>query len=174
VRFDPSTADCFVFTYKQGLLSPVAHDLKLRVTAFTIQVSDDYQTLEAVFEAASLRVEAVMRDGQEVQGVLSEKDQRQIEANIARDVLEAQRFPQIRFAAGSIARREGRALIAGTLTLHGYSRLFTVEAGLREGDWSTTARLHQPDFGIRPYSAMLGTLRIQPDVRVQVVLRPPR
>ena len=32
------------------------------------------------------------------------------------------------------------------------------------------ASVHQPDFGIRPYSAMLGTLRGQADVSVRVVL----
>jgi len=31
-------------------------------------------------------------------------------------------------------------------------------------------RLHQPDFGIRPYSAMLGTLRVDADVVVRVVI----
>jgi hypothetical protein len=28
--------------------------------------------------------------------------------------------------------------------------------------------LHQPDFGIKPYSAMLGALRIRPDVRIEL------
>jgi hypothetical protein len=32
------------------------------------------------------------------------------------------------------------------------------------------ARIHQPDFGIRPYTALLGTLRVQPDVMVRVVV----
>jgi hypothetical protein len=30
--------------------------------------------------------------------------------------------------------------------------------------------LHQPDYGIKPYSAMLGTLKIRPDVKVRIRL----
>jgi polyisoprenoid-binding protein YceI len=171
VRFDPSTADVFVFTFKEGLLSPVAHDLKLAVTRFHIDVSDDTQSLESSFDAASLRVVSAMRDGRENPGALSERDRRTIEGNIVDDVLDAKRFPEIRFASGSIARRGERALIAGTLTMHGKSRLCTVEAALTDGTWSTSTRLYQPDWGIKPYSAMLGTLRIQPQVTVSIALK---
>ena len=31
----------------------------------------------------------------------------------------------------------------------------------------TVVRLHQPDFGIKPYSALLGTLKIKPEVTVR-------
>ena len=162
-----------MLTYRQGILSSVGHDLRLRVTGFTIDISDDQQMIEAVFDANSVRVDSAMRDGKPLAGTLSERDRKQIEGNVVRDVLEAERFPEIRFASGSIARREDRALIAGTLTLHGYSRLLTMEATLRNGVWTTDARIYQPDYAIRPFSAMLGTLKIQPDLRVQVILRLP-
>jgi polyisoprenoid-binding protein YceI len=170
MRFDPSTAECLVFTYKEGLLSPVAHDLKLRVTRFTVDVSDDLQRLEASFDPQSLRVASAMRDGREAPAVLSERDRKSIEQTIVDEVLEARRHPELRYASGSIVRRGDRALIAGTLTLHGHPRVLTVEAALADGDWTVSTRLHQPDFGIRPYSAMLGTLRIQPDVTVSLRL----
>lgn len=31
-------------------------------------------------------------------------------------------------------------------------------------------RVHQPDFGITPFKAMLGALRIQPQVDVELVV----
>jgi hypothetical protein len=34
-------------------------------------------------------------------------------------------------------------------------------------------RLHQPDLGIKPYSAMLGTLKIQPGVAVEISVPAP-
>jgi polyisoprenoid-binding protein YceI len=173
VRFDPSTAEVLVFTYKEGLLTPIAHDLKLAVGRFEIDISDDQQMLEATFDASSLKVVTAMRDGRENPGALSEKDRRTIEGTIADEVLDARRYPQIRYASGSIARRDDRALIAGTLTMHGQSRLLTVEATWANSAWTTSARLHQPDWGIKPYSAMLGTLRIQADVTVSIRLRPP-
>lgn len=172
VRFDPSTAEVLVLTYKEGLLSPVAHDLKIQVTRFTIDLADDFMSVESTFDATSLRVVTAMKDGRENPGALSDRDRRTIEGNIVDEVLEAKKYPEIRYASGSIARREDRALIAGTLTMHGTSRLCTVEALLNNGTWFTRARLHQPDWGIKPYSAMLGTLRIQPEVTVTVTLKP--
>jgi hypothetical protein len=38
----------------------------------------------------------------------------------------------------------------------------------REGErLATSVRLHQPDFGIAPYRAMLGALRVKADVVVR-------
>jgi hypothetical protein len=33
-----------------------------------------------------------------------------------------------------------------------------------------SARVHQPDFGIRPYTAFLGTLKVKPDVEIQILV----
>jgi hypothetical protein len=54
MRFDEGSADCQVLTYKDGLLSPLGHDLVLGVTRFTIEVEGD--RVEASFAADSLRV----------------------------------------------------------------------------------------------------------------------
>jgi len=40
-NLDASTAECLVFTEKEGLLSGVAHDLKLRVERFRLRIDDD-------------------------------------------------------------------------------------------------------------------------------------
>ena len=35
-------------------------------------------------------------------------------------------------------------------------------------DWVAELKLHQPDFGIKPYSAALGALKVKPDILVRV------
>ena len=50
-----------VFTFKAGLLSRVAHDLRLRVERFGITREGD--SIRARFEANSLRVDGVMEGG---------------------------------------------------------------------------------------------------------------
>jgi hypothetical protein len=38
-----------------------------------------------------------------------------------------------------------------------------------DGDrWVTDLKLHQPDFGIKPFSAALGALKVKPDVIIRV------
>lgn len=170
MHLDATTADCTIFTFKEGLLSAVAHDLQIRVTAFAITIDEPAWHLDARFDAASLRVAGVMRNGALAPDVLSDADKRTIEQQIVRDVLHADRFPEIRFTSSVATARDDQLVIDGTLALHGREGRLAVCA-IREGArWSADARLHQPDFGIKPYSAMLGTLRVQPDVIVRVVV----
>jgi YceI-like domain len=168
VRVDAAAAECLVFTFKEGLLSAVAHDLKIRVTKFAIEGDEQTRTFDARFDARSLRVVCAMNDGVESRGTLSTANKREIEGNIVRDVLEAEQYPEIHFVAASIDEKGDGYVVKGALTLHGKRRQITVRVQ-RDGDrYVAEARIHQPDFGIRPYSAMFGTLRVQADLTVRV------
>ena len=48
------------------------------------------------------------------------------------------------------------------------------EHGARLDSLLELVRLHQPDFGITPYRAMLGALKVKADVRVTIAARWPR
>lgn len=172
MRFDATNAECLVFTFKEGLLSAVAHDLQIRVERFTVAYDEAAGHVEARFDARSLRVVTAMKDGKPSPGALSESNKAEIERTIQKEVLDAARHPEIVFTGrvveGSVP---GARRVDGTLALHGRSQPLTLrveDAGARK---VVTARLHQPDFGIKPYSALLGTLKIKPDVDVRVTLR---
>ncbi|MCC6764576.1 MAG: YceI family protein [Deltaproteobacteria bacterium] len=170
MRVDATTAECRVLTYKEGLLSAVAHDLEIRVTAFTITIDETAWRVEARFDATSLRVVGAVRDGVVDPRELSASDQRTIEGTIVRDVLDASRYPEIRFVSEAATGRGDVLAVRGRLDLHGHTRDVTVMAHRESPSWVAEARLHQPDFGIRPYSAMLGTLRVRADVVVRVTI----
>jgi hypothetical protein len=170
VRLDPSTADCLVFTYKEGLLSAVAHDLQIRVQEFAITLDEIAWHVEARFDATSLRVVGVMRDGVAHPDELGEADKRTIERSIVRDVLQADRHPDVRFTSTVAEARGDELAVGGTLALHGRTRSLVVPVRRDSGGWIAEVHLHQPDFGIRPYSAMLGTLRVRADVVVRVAI----
>lgn len=155
----PEGAECLVFTYKEGLLSAVAHDLEIRVESWTADVDAAAGTVEARFDARSLRVVRA------IGGNVSERDKETIGKNIAQDVLDAKRYPEIRFRGARLGDR-----VEGVLSLHGREKSVSFVPRDEGGAWSAEVRLHQPDFGIKPYSAMLGTLRIQPDVLVRVTM----
>jgi hypothetical protein len=158
MRFDEGSADCRVFTYKDGILSPLGHDLVLGVTRFTIDIEGD--RIEASFAADSLRV--ISGSGGAVP--LSTRDQTSIEETIVKEVLQARRHPHIEFR-GTVGEE-----IRGTLTLVGRSRELVCRHTTDGTRHTAEARIHQPDFGIKPYRAMLGALRIKPDVDVKLTL----
>lgn len=168
LTFGPDRATCEVLTFKEGLLSPVAHDLLLRVTSFQIDVESAAPAVSAQFDAGSLRVASAMREGQPVPGALRPTDAKEIEATISREVLRVSRFPVVRFASASVSRTGAGYEIAGQLTLLGATRDLALRVRRDAGQLTTEVRVVQPDYGIRPYRAMLGTLRVKGEVVVRV------
>jgi hypothetical protein len=169
-HFDASCAECLVFTHKEGLLSAVAHDLKIRVTKFSIDVDEAARSVEARFEAASLRVVCALQGDAESPGSLTRDNQREIERNIVREVLHAARYPEIRFVSSAVEASGTGFVIRGRLALHGHERQIRVTVARDAQHAIATATVHQPDFGIRPYTALFGTLRVAPDVIVRVTV----
>lgn len=166
MEFDAQNAECLVFTFKDGLLSRVGHDLKLRVERFSGSLTE--HSVTATFDPRSVRVVAAVRGGKDDVSALSPKECQQVVDNIERAILQPSRFPEIRFLSTQLTR-EGNALrVRGTLDLHGVSKEIAVTARRVDGRWLAEVDLHQPDFGIEPFSALLGTLRVKAQIRVRI------
>lgn len=171
-HFDQSSAECLLFTYKDGLLSAIAHDLILRVTRFDGEVDDQSLAIQLRCDASSLRVVSALQGGAPTD-LLSDSDKRKIEQNIVDEVLETASFPEIRFVSSSVSREEDGFHVEGSLTLHGQTRTLSVKSHLDGERQVARVPIHQPDYGIKPYSAMLGTLKVKPEVTVQIALPQP-
>ena len=166
IRVDASSAECLVLTEKEGLLSAVAHDLKMRVTQFDL--AWDGATLTARFEPNSLRVVNALKRGRENAEALSDDDKAKIEQSIVSDVLHAQRYPTIEFRSTEVVAEDKGFRIKGDLTLHGVTRRISPKVSLRGDRWVAQVSINQPDYGIKPFTAMLGTLKVKPKLRVRV------
>lgn len=157
-----------IFTFKDGLLSAVAHDLEIAVDRFRIEWDDARAKVTATFDTRSLRVLHPVVHGAPSPSSLSSKDLRKIEENMQRDVLGTASHPEARFESTAIEADGDAHRVTGMLTLHGQSRPLAARI-TREGErFVTELTLDQRDFGIKPYSAMMGTLKIKPEVRVRV------
>jgi hypothetical protein len=169
--YDTTSAECFVFTFKEGLLSPVAHDLRLRITRFSIEVDAAFGAVVASFDTNSLVVDCPMEDGAENPNALSASDKQKIAGQIRDDVLHGSKHPEAVFRSSSVtARSDGGYDLEGELTLHGVTKSLRAHTRVVAGRQQLELSLHQPDFGITPYRAMLGTLKIQADVTVRVTV----
>ncbi len=167
--FGPGQSDCFVYVYREGALSAVGHDLKLRVTDFRLEVGGE-PAVQAEFRADSLRVLGSLKNGALDEGDLSPRDRREIEGNIAREVLEASRYPVISFRSSAVEKTAGGAQVAGRLELHGVVREIAFPVRLDAGRAVARVAVEQPDFRIKPYRAFLGALRVKPEVVVEVIV----
>lgn len=167
---DQSTASCYVYTYREGLMSAVGHDLKIRVGRFTVEVDAAAPRVAARFDATSLQVVNAVDGTTERPGALSDSDKEKIRGEIQSDVLQASKHPEIRFTSTSITKNGEGYDVAGDLSLHGQVRPIRFTSR-KSGDRQVAeVTLHQPDFGIKPYKAFLGALKVRADVVVHVEL----
>lgn len=150
-----------VLTFKEGVLSAMGHDLKLRATRGWLSVEGD--AVEAEVQADGLQVVCAMKDGREQPDALPGFAAPEIVKNLQKDVLETRRHPTIRFQGSATASE-----VRGTLTLHGAARPVTAQRRDEAGYAQAELSLDQRDFGITPFSGMLGALKVKPQVIVRV------
>ncbi len=167
-KFDATKAECFVFVFKEGLLSAVAHDLKLAVEDFKIEIDPKARTVNGWFDPSSIHVVAAMRDGRDAPRELSDTNKKEIERNIARDVLLPQKYPDIRFASKQVSDVDSGFVVKGILTLCGKKKEIPISVRYERKHYVAEATVCQLDFGIRPYSALMGTLKVKADVLVRI------
>lgn len=162
MRFGPENSRVTIFTFKEGAFSALGHDLELEVGSFWIEIDPEAKNIEAEFDAGSMRVAKAAKGP----GTLSERDCETIRKNIADDVLHIARFPKIRFSANGASAPS----FEGDLSLHGVTNKVRIELEQVGNEWTARTKILQPDFGIKPYKAMLGALKVQPGVRAEVRL----
>lgn len=157
-----------VFTFKEGLLSAVAHDLELAVERFRIEWDQARTQVTATFDLTSLRVLHPVVHGAPSPGTLSRRDLDKIEDNIGKDVLHTARNREARFTSSSVAAVGEGFELRGSLALSGRTEDITAHVRKEGARWVTEVALDQRRWGITPYSAMMGTLKIKPEVKVRV------
>ena len=170
-RADQSTAVCQIFTYKDGLLSGLAHDLRISVTSFVIDLGGADHFISARFDTRSLRVDCAMVNGRERPDVLSLREQDDINNNIIREVLHTDLYPEIVLISSAVSKQDSDYLVTGKLVLHGQTR--EISFVVRKEDkrqYVADVCLHLPDFGIVPFSTLFGAIRIKPDVLIHIVI----
>jgi len=166
-KFGPDNATLLVRTARQGAAAKAGHDLVIEVTQWsaTLEVGEDSAPtgLELEADAGSLRV----REGTGGVQRLGDDDKADIEKTIDDEVLH--RKP-IEFRSTAIEPAEGgRATIAGDLSLAGATH--PIEFGLNvdaEGGIAETVVVKQSDWGIKPYSALFGALKVKDEVEVEL------
>ena len=142
------------------------HNLVIEVTSWEamLELGEDpaRTSIELTVDATSLRV----REGQGGAQALGEDDKVEIQKAIDEDVLKRQ---DVRFRSTSVecADDGGRLRVQGDLTIVGETRpvAFDLVVG-EDGEISAAAVVTQSAWGIKPYSALFGALKVVDDVEV--------
>lgn len=165
---DGREVELLVFSFKEGLLSKVAHDLMIRAQRLQLEITDDLQVSLTV-QVKGLRVLDAMQGSRRAPNELSAKDKMKIEDTLySKDVLHANAHPTITFASSSVTETSDGYDVQGDLTIRGRTARIAADVARVDDRLEAEVRLQQPDFGIAPYSALLGALKVKPEVRVRI------
>ncbi len=163
-RLGPDNATLSVHTGRKGAAAKAGHDLVMHVTAWeaTLELADDVAatTMELSADSTSLRVQKGTGGIQ----ALGDEEKASIHQTIDDEVLRRQ---DIRFRSTDVQGDGNQIRAVGDLTLAGQTHPveFDLEIG-DDGALSATALVTQTDWGMKPYSALFGALKVHEDVRV--------
>lgn len=168
---EPRISRFQVQAFSGGLLSALGHNPNFAIRGLVGDMSFREETLEDA--SLVIRVDA---GSIHLTDDISERDRREIERNMHRDVLETDRFPEILFVTSRITvlnRSDNPVpvILDGNLTLHGQTRAQSVQAkvalysGLLRafGEFS----VWQTDYGIALVTVAGGTLKLKDELKLR-------
>ena len=159
----PETGTLSVRTGRKGAAAKAGHDLLIRVTAWkaTIEVGDGIAiSLDA--DPTSLRV----LEGTGGMQALDDGDRDNIRQTIDDEVLLRQGIA-FRSTSAEAAGDGSRISVKGDLTLVGATRPISFDVIVGDGGkLSGSTVITQSDWGIKPYSALFGALKVADEVEI--------
>jgi polyisoprenoid-binding protein YceI len=166
-KLGPENGTLSVRTKKGGAIAKAGHDLLIRVTDWsaTLDVGEDGAptAIELTADSRSMQV----LEGTGGLTSLGEDERTGIAQTINEDVLKG---TQITFRSTDLTTEPGgdRVSVRGELELVGRGHPVTFELATDGSRMTGTATLTQSHWGIKPYSALFGTLKVLDDVAVEV------
>ena len=164
-QLGPSDGSVRVQTGRQGLASKVGHDLTLEAANWkaTLTVDDDPSRSEvsATIEPRSLAVTAATGGAKP----MSEKDKK----DIAKNIVGLLGNGSITFTSTSVEVQDTSVKAAGDLSIAGQSRPVTLAlTATPDGRLTGHMTVVQSEFGIKPFSAMMGALKVKDEVEINL------
>ncbi|MGP3955828.1 YceI family protein [Nonomuraea sp. 3N208] len=164
----PDSGRLLVKTTRTGLGAKAGHDLTLEVTRWRGDATIDttapaHSSLAVEVDAESIEV----REGTGGVKPLTRSDRGDIERTIREKILHTDRHPTITFRMTRVEGTEESFRLEGDLTLVGVARPVMVQGSVTEGRVHGSAVIEQSRWGIKPYSAFFGALKLSDDVQVE-------
>jgi hypothetical protein len=156
-------ATIHVFTYREGLLSNLGHDLRLTISRFRIEVRGN--EVIATFDPSSLTVDGAVVSGRVDGAKLSDADKQKIHDIICQQVLRSKEHPEVRLSA-RVGTKSAPFRIDGSLTLCGTTRRVAVVLQEEGKRLRGSIELCPSQWGVKPFRALGGTLKVKDKVLV--------
>ena len=173
-RLGPQAGRLLLKTGRTGLGRRAGHDLTLEATRWQADAvvnteNPGQSSVTLTIEVDSLEV----REGTGGLKPLTDADRADIKTTIGGKILRTAEHPAITFSSSRVSGTGDGFQISGDLTIMGQARPVTVSGGIDAGRIRGHATVTQSQWGIKPYSAFAGALRLADNVTVEFDLAAP-
>ena len=173
---DSSSGELQILTGVAGRAAKMGHRLTIGVESW--QASVQWQGQEPVSAELVVQVDSLqVLKGEGGVTPLAGPEKGVARSNALKS-LDAKKFPQVRFSASQIARTADGYRLTGSLEIHGTTRPQVVDVKVEDrGDsvaLSTQVPVTQTDFGVKPYSLLMGSMKVADEVTIAFTAIHPR
>jgi polyisoprenoid-binding protein YceI len=167
---DAKASTFFAQAFATGLLASFGHDPKIAIRDFQGDVS--FTLTGSTIEGARLNL-SIQANSLDVVEDISDKDRQEIHRKMCDEVLETDRFPEIRYECSRVSASGSGdrfwAALNGELSLRGVTKAQPVSARVVINGSSVRATgefsIRQSDYEITPVSAAAGAIKIKDEVK---------
>jgi polyisoprenoid-binding protein YceI len=158
----PDDGTLAVRTSRTGTVAKAGHDLLIHVTKWTGKLeTGDAPSVAQDADATTLKV----REGTGGMMALDDGDLANIEQTIDDEVLKRQ---DISFRSTRVEETADGLSVTGDLTIRGTTRPVAFDLSLADDRVRGTAVVKQTEWGMKPYTALFGALKVADEVRVEI------
>ncbi len=164
----PESGRLKVRTSRTGLGRKAGHDLIIEATRWTGEAVVD----TASPDASSVTVQVEVDSFEVIEGTggvkpLTDTDRSEIVKVLRRRILNTAEHPVITFRSTTVEGTPGSFALRGDLTIMGETRPVTVRCRAAGDRLTGEASIVQSRWGIKPYSALLGALKLADPVEIE-------
>ncbi len=166
--FGPQDGQLLLKVYREGVASKMGHDLTIEVQDWSAKVDanpDDpgQSSVEATAQVPSFSV----IEGTGGAKALTRTDKADIKKNIDEKILKGASTITFR-STGTPSENGSRVSVPGELTINGTTKPITVDLDVNDGKARAKFTVVQSEFGIKPFKAFMGALKVRDDVDVEL------
>ena len=165
-KLTPATSTFSVHTDTEGLLSALAHKRLIQATKFDGKIIYVEDTVENSTVEILIETDGLLTTEKDI----SESDRTEIIANM-REALATKSYPTMHFSSHNVTPIKEGIKVQGTLRMKGTAKKIVVDVKLERIEnvlvSSGEFTVKQTAFGIEPYSALMGTIKVADEIRFE-------
>ena len=164
-EFGPQNGSMVVRVYREGMAKKAGHDLIIDVKNWKATATIAENPADSTFTGTADVGSFTVREG--VGGVkpLSEGDKADIKKNITQKILTS---PEISFTSNSVHQNGDAADVTGEMSIMGRTNPVTVKLVKDGNKVKGNLSVVQSKWGIKPFQAMMGALKVKDQVDIEL------